>query len=178
MAESIVVNAKVQRPATCNSAETLLVDESIANEFLPKVIAALQNEGVEVRGCAKTIMAYDKGVILAKEEDFYAEFLDLIIAVKVVKDMDEAIAHIAKYGSGHTEAIISKDKTATTRFTRNADTASVIVNASTRLADGGVYGLGAEIGISTDRLHARGPMGLRELCTYKWVVAGDGHLRE
>jgi glutamate-5-semialdehyde dehydrogenase len=178
MAEKIVINAKVQRPATCNSAETLLVDESIAAEFLPKVIPALQEQGVEVRGCARTIMAYDEGVIHATEEDFYAEFLDLIIAVKVVKNIDDAIAHINKYGSGHTEAIISKDKTAIAHFTQNADTASVIVNASTRLADGGVYGLGAEIGISTDRIHARGPMGLRELCTYKWVVNGNGHLRE
>jgi len=177
MAESIVVNAKVQRPATCNSAETLLVDENIAAHFLPKVLPALQKAGVEIRACEKTVQFYDKDVVPATEADFYAEFLDLVIAVKVVKDIDEAIAHINTYGSGHTDAIISKDKAATACFTRNADTASVIVNASTRLADGGVYGLGAEIGISTDRLHARGPMGLRELCTYKWVVSGNGHIR-
>lgn len=177
MAVKIAVNAKVSRPATCNAAETLLVDEAIANEFLPKVIPALQKEGVEVRGCMKTILAYDKDVIKATEDDYYAEFLDLIIAVKVVKNIDRAIEHIGQYGSGHTEAIISQDKTACDYFVQNADTASVIVNASTRLADGGVYGLGAEIGISTDRLHARGPMGLRELCTYKWVVQGEGHVR-
>lgn len=177
MAEKIAVNAKVQRPATCNSAETLLVDEKIAGKFLPKVLAHLQKEGVEIRGCAKTIMIYDNNVIHANEDDYYAEFLDLVIAVKVVENIDVAIAHINTYGSGHTDAIISKDKTATDLFIQNADTASVIVNASTRLADGGVYGLGAEIGISTDRLHARGPMGLRELCTYKWVVLGAGHLR-
>jgi len=178
MASKIVVNAKVQRPATCNSAETLLVDEKIAQTFLPKALAKLQEAGVEIRACAKTIMIYDKNIIHAGEEDYFAEFLDLVIAVKVVENIDEAIAHINTYGSGHTDAIISEEKTATESFIRNADTASVIVNASTRLADGGVYGLGAEIGISTDRLHARGPMVLRELCTYKWVVLGDGHLRE
>ena len=178
MAEKIAINAKVQRPATCNSAETLLVDENIANEFLPKVIPALQKNGVEIRGCMRTVMTYDEGVLHAREEDYGAEYLDLIIAVKVVKDIEEAIAHVNTYGSGHTDAIITQDKKAADHFIQNADTASVIVNASTRLADGGVYGLGAEIGISTDRLHARGPMGLRELCTYKWVVKGDGNLRE
>ena len=178
MASQIIVNAKVQRPATCNSAETLLVDESIADIFLPKALPALQKAGVEIRACAKTIMIYDKNVSHATEDDYYAEFLDLILAVKVVDNINDAIDHINQYGSAHTDAIISQDKTATDSFIRNADTASVIVNASTRLADGGVYGLGAEIGISTDRLHARGPMGLRELCTYKWIVIGDGHLRK
>jgi glutamate-5-semialdehyde dehydrogenase len=178
MATKIIVNAKVQRPATCNSAETLLVDENIAKIFLPKALAKLQEAGVEIRACAKTQMIYDKDVVLATKDDYYAEFLDLKIAVKVVENIDAAITHINKYGSAHTDAIISQDKTATESFIRNADTASVIVNASTRLADGGVYGLGAEIGISTDRLHARGPMGLKELCTYKWVVSGNGHLRE
>ncbi|MCF7833474.1 MAG: glutamate-5-semialdehyde dehydrogenase [Candidatus Marinimicrobia bacterium] len=178
MAEKIIVNAKVQRPATCNSAETLLVDEKIAKKFLPKALPLLQKEGVEIRGCDKTIKIYGKDVVPATEDDYYAEFLDLVIAVKVVKNIDDAIAHINTYGSAHTDAIISQDKTATDHFIRNADTASVIVNASTRLADGGVYGLGAEIGISTDRLHARGPMGLRELCTYKWIVNGTGHIRE
>ena len=177
MAEAITINAKVSRPATCNSAETLLVDEKIADTFLPKVLPALQAKGVEIRGGTRTIMAYDKDVILAGEEDYYAEFLDLILAVKVVKNIEEAVAHVNEYGSGHTDAIITKDQSAADYFIQNADTASVIVNASTRLADGGVYGLGAEIGISTDRLHARGPMGLRELCTYKWVVTGNGHLR-
>ena len=177
MATRIIVNAKVQRPATCNSAETLLVDEAIAKSYLPDAIKQLQAQGVEIRGCEKTRKIVND-ITPASEDDYYAEFLDLVIAVKVVENINDAIAHINKYGSAHTDAIISQDKTATDHFIRNADTASVIVNASTRLADGGVYGLGAEIGISTDRLHARGPMGLRELCTYKWVVAGDGHLRE
>ncbi|RKY52531.1 MAG: gamma-glutamyl-phosphate reductase, partial [Candidatus Neomarinimicrobiota bacterium] len=140
-------------------------------------IKKLQAEGVEIRGCEKTQNIVN-GIKPATEDDYYAEFLDLVIAVKVVENIDTAIAHINKYGSGHTDAIISNKKTATAHFIRNVDTASVIVNASTRLADGGVYGLGAEIGISTDRLHARGPMGLRELCTYKWIVSGNGHLRE
>lgn len=178
MAQKITLNAKVSRPATCNSAETLLIDESIAKEFLPKILPALQEKGVEIRACNKTRAIYSKNISVASDADYAAEFLDLIISVKVVKNIDEAIAHIAKYGSGHTESIISKDKKVCDYFIRNTDTASVIVNASTRLADGGVYGLGAEIGISTDRLHARGPMGLKELCTYKWVVQGDGHLRK
>lgn len=178
MAKKIILNAKVQRPATCNSAETLLVDESIAKEFLAGALPLLQTAGVEIRGCEKTKKLYDKNIILASEDDFYAEFLDLLLAVKVVNNIDEAIAHIHTYGSAHTDAIISQDTHATEYFIQNTDTASVIVNASTRLADGSVYGLGAEIGISTDRLHARGPMGLKELCTYKWLVQGDGHIRE
>ena len=178
MAKKIILNAKVQRPATCNSAETLLVDESIAKEFLAGALPLLQTAGVEIRGCEKTKKLYDKNIILASEDDFYAEFLDLLLAVKVVNNIDETIAHIHTYGSAHTDAIISQDTHATEYFIQNTDTASVIVNASTRLADGSVYGLGAEIGISTDRLHARGPMGLKELCTYKWLVQGDGHIRE
>ncbi len=178
MAQNITLNAKVQRPATCNSAETLLVDETIAEEFLPKILPALKEQKVEIRGCEKTRSLYSKNVLIASDEDYAAEFLAPIIAVKVVKNMSEAISHIAKYGSGHTEAIISEDRSACDHFIQNADSASIIVNASTRLADGGVYGLGAEIGISTDRLHARGPMGLKELCTYKWIVQGSGHIRE
>lgn len=178
MAKDIVINAKVQRPATCNSAETLLVDEAIAKQFLPKVLTALQEKAVEIRACEKTRAIYSKSVLVASEEDYAAEFLAPIIAVKIVKNITEAIAHITKYGSGHTEAIISENKAVTEHFIRNTDSASIIVNASTRLADGGVYGLGAEIGISTDRLHARGPMGLKELCTYKWIVQGEGQLRE
>ena len=178
MAEKIVINAKVQRPATCNSAETLLVDEHIAKTFLPKVLKKLQAAGVEIRGCEKTRAIYSKDVNPATEDDYYAEFLDLILAVKVVKNIDEATAHINHYGSGHTDAIVTKDIQVANQFINYVDTASVIVNATTRLADGGVYGLGAEIGISTDRLHARGPMGLEELTTYKWIVQGNGHLRE
>jgi glutamate-5-semialdehyde dehydrogenase len=178
MAKKIILNAKVQRPATCNSAETLLVDERIANEFLSSALPLLQTAGVEIRACEKTKNIYNTNMILASEDDFYAEFLDLVLAVKVVNNIDEAIAHIHTYGSAHTDAIISQDTAATNYFIQNTDTASVMVNASTRLADGSVYGLGAEIGISTDRLHARGPMGLQELCTYKWLVQGNGHIRE
>lgn len=178
MAEKIILNAKVQRPGVCNAAETLLVDAGIAGKFLPAALEALQKAGVEIRGCERTRKIYGTGVKPACEEDYYAEFLSLILAVRVVDNLDAAITHINKYGSGHTEAIVTKDIDSANRFIRNADSASVIVNASTRLADGGVYGLGAEIGISTDRLHARGPMGLEELTSYKWIVLGEGHLRE
>ena len=178
MADKIAVNAKVQRPAVCNSSETLLVDKHIASEFLPRVLKNLQNAGVEIRGCEKTRAIYSENVKEVTEDDYYAEFLDLILAVKVVDDIDDAVAHINKYGSNHTDAIITKDINVANQFINNVDTASVMVNATTRLSDGGVYGLGAEIGISTDRLHARGPMGLEELTTYKWLVMGDGHIRE
>lgn len=178
MAEKIAVNAKVQRPAVCNSAETLLVDAAIAQKFLPRVLKSLQEKGVEIRGCEKTRAIYGNNVNPATEDDYYAEFLDLILAVKVVENIDAAIAHINTYGSNHTDAIVTKDIHCANQFVNNVDTASVMVNATTRLSDGGVYGLGAEIGISTDRLHARGPMGLEELTTYKWLVMGDGHIRE
>jgi len=178
MAETITVNAKVQRPAVCNAAETLLVDEAVAKAFLPKIIPKLQGLGVEIRGCEKTRALVPGGVKPATEEDWRAEYLDLILAVRVVKGPDEAIDHINTYGSNHTDAIVTKDIRAAEQFVREVDSSSVLVNASTRLADGAVYGLGAEIGISTDRLHARGPMGLEELTSYKWVVLGDGHVRE
>ncbi|NQT24550.1 glutamate-5-semialdehyde dehydrogenase [candidate division KSB1 bacterium] len=178
MAVRITVNAKVQRPAVCNSLETLLVDESIADQFLPNALQALQDEGVEIRGCEQTRAIYSKDVISATEDDYYEEFLDLIIAVKVVDGLDEAIHFINMYGSAHTESIITQDVSHAQQFLKEVDSASVMVNASTRLSDGGLYGLGAEIGISTDRLHARGPMGLEELTTYKWIVIGDGHIRE
>lgn len=178
MAEKIILNAKVQRPGVCNAAETLLVDAGIAGEFLPAALDALQKAGVEIRGCERTRAIYGSGVNPANEEDYYAEFLSLVLAVRVVDNLDAAVSHINKYGSGHTEAIVTRDIDSANQFIRNADSASVIVNASTRLADGGVYGLGAEIGISTDRLHARGPMGLEELTSYKWIVLGEGHLRE
>jgi len=177
MAVKIALNAKVQRPAVCNSMETLLVDKEIASSFLPMVLKELQKHGVEIRGCEKTISLYSKNVKPASDEDYYAEFLDLILAVKVVDSLDEAVEHINHYGSGHTDAIITDDIKTANRFINNVDSASVMVNASTRLSDGGVYGLGAEIGISTDRLHARGPMGLEELTTYKWIVLGEGHVR-
>ena len=178
MAQKIIVNAKVQRVAVCNSAETLLVDEKIAGTFLPKVVAELQQQNVEIRGCEKTRKLCGDSIQPATEEDWYAEFLDYILAVKVVADIDEAIKHINKYGSAHTDAIVSDNIHATNRFMNHVDSASVMVNASTRLSDGGIYGLGAEIGISTDKLHARGPMGLEGLTTYKWIVLGEGHLRE
>jgi glutamate-5-semialdehyde dehydrogenase len=178
MALAVVINAKVQRPAVCNAAETLLVDSAIAAEFLPKAVAALRGRGVEIRGCERTRAAVSEGVVPATEEDWSAEYLDLILAVKVVDGLDEAVRHINTFSSNHTDAIITRDIRAAGRFVREVDSSSVMVNASTRLADGGVYGLGAEIGISTDRLHARGPMGLEELTTSKWVVLGDGQVRE
>jgi glutamate-5-semialdehyde dehydrogenase len=178
MAVAIAVNAKVQRPAVCNAAETLLVDEPVAAAFLPMALRALQAKGVEIRGCGRTRRIHPTNVRPASEEDWTAEYLELILAVKVVDGIDDAIRHINTYGSNHTDAIVTRDVRAADRFVREVDSSSVMVNASTRLSDGGVYGLGAEIGISTDRLHARGPMGLEELTSYKWVVLGDGHVRE
>ncbi len=178
MALEITLNGKVQRPAVCNATETLLVDAAIAGEFLPTALPALQEAGVEIRGCEKTRAIYSNNVKAATEEDWHAEYLDLILAVKVVDGIDEAIVHINTYGSGHTESIVTREIAAAEKFMKKVDSASIMVNATTRLSDGGVYGLGAEIGISTDRLHARGPMGLEELTTYKWIVQGDGHLRE
>lgn len=178
MAIEIAVNAKVQRPAVCNAAETLLVDEKIADEFLPKVLSQLIAKGVEIRGCDKTRSFDPEHVKPVTNEDYFTEFLDLILAVKVVSNLDEAVNHINTYGSAHTDAIVTKDIQTSNAFVNRVDSASVMVNASTRLSDGGVYGLGAEIGISTDKLHARGPMGLEELTTYKWIVQGNGHIRE
>lgn len=178
MAVRLTVNAKVQRPAVCNSLENLLVDASIAETFLPSVLKALQDEGVEIRGCEKTRSVYSGNVKSVTGTDYREEFLDLILAVKVVEGLDEAIRFINTYGSGHTESIITQDVSRAQQFLNEVDSASVMVNASTRLSDGGIYGLGAEIGISTDRLHARGPMGLEELTTYKWIVIGEGHIRE
>jgi glutamate-5-semialdehyde dehydrogenase len=174
MAASVVANAKVQRPATCNALETLLVHEAVAAEFLPMARAAMP--GVELRGDERT-RAILPGVKAATEEDWSAEYLDLVLAVKVVPGVAEAAAHIEAYGSSHTDGILARDAAAIESFVASVDSSCVTVNASTRLADGGVFGLGAEIGISTDKLHARGPMGLRELTTYKWVVRGNGDLR-
>ncbi len=177
MALDIAQNAKVQRPGVCNAMETLLVHKDVAAEFLPKALKNLQDAGVEIRGCEKTIAIYNKNVVKATEQDWYDEYLDLVLAVKIVDNESEAIAHINKYGSGHTDAIVTTNISTANSFIKKTDSSSVIVNASTRLADGGVYGLGAEIGISTDRLHARGPMGLEDLTSYKWIVMGEGHLR-
>ncbi|QDV36561.1 glutamate-5-semialdehyde dehydrogenase [Tautonia plasticadhaerens] len=176
MAVSIVVNAKAQRPGVCNAAETLLVHRAIAPRFLPEAAQELKDVGVELRGdeAARAIVPSMKP---AAPEDWDTEYLDKILAVAVVDDLDGAVSHIARHGSGHTEAIVTSDLAAARRFVAEVDSSAVLVNASTRFNDGGQLGLGAEIGISTDKFHARGPCGLRELTTTKWVVYGDGHVR-
>ena len=175
-AVTVAYNAKTQRYGTCNTMETLLVAEGIAAQVLPKLGKMYQNAGVELRGCPHTRDLLP-GVKVATEDDWYAEYLAPILAVRVVKDMDEAMDHIAVYGSAHTDAILTEDYSRARRFLREVDSSSVMVNASTRFADGGEYGLGAEIGISTDKLHARGPVGVEGLTTQKFVVLGDGHVR-
>jgi len=175
-AEEIVVNAKCQRPSVCNAAETLLVHRDVASEFLPKVGARLAAMGVELRGCDET-RRHMSGAKPATEEDWATEFLSLVLAVKVVGGVDEAIAHINRYGTRHSEAIITQNLNNARRFTREIDAAAVYVNASTRFTDGGQFGMGAEIGISTQKLHARGPMGLPELTSYKFVIMGEGQIR-
>lgn len=177
MAERIIVNAKCQRPGVCNAAETLLVHADVAPAFLPKAAAALRAKGVELRGCPIT-RELVPGVKEATDADYAAEFLDLILAVRVVASLEEAIAHITHYSSQHTEAIVTTDENTARRFTQEVDSSAVMVNASTRFNDGYEFGLGAEIGISTDKFHARGPCGLEELCTYKYVVHGSGQVRE
>jgi len=171
----VIVNAKVQRPGTCNAVEKLLVHEKIANIFLAKVVKALQEHGVEVRGCERVRKIVN--VKPATASDWETEYLDLIIAVKVVRDVNEAIEHVKRYSTGHSEAIITESYSNARKFVDSVDAAAVYVNASTRFTDGGQFGFGAEIGISTQRLHARGPVGLRELTTYKYVVLGDYHVR-
>jgi glutamate-5-semialdehyde dehydrogenase len=177
MAERIAMNAKVQRPSVCNAMETLLVHEAIAPGFLPAMVAKLQQAGVEIRGCEKT-RALVPGVKAAAEEDWTTEYLDLILSVRVVKDMDAAIDHIERYGSQHTEAIVTTNYARAREFLDRVNSSAVMVNASTRFNDGGELGLGAEIGISTSKIHAFGPMGLEELTTTKFVVLGDGQVRE
>jgi glutamate-5-semialdehyde dehydrogenase len=177
MAEKVVINAKCQRPGVCNAIETLLVDENIADKFLPRIGRALTDQKVELRGDEAT-RRFIPAAKPATEDDWYAEYLDLILAVRVVNGAGEAIDHITKYGSAHSDAIITSNKATAEKFLREVDSSSVFWNVSTRLADGGQYGFGAEIGISTDKLHARGPMGLEELTSYKFVVIGDGQLRE
>lgn len=172
----IVENAKTQRYGTCNTAESLLVDRSVAAMLLPPIAAMLTAKGVEIRGCAET-QAIVPNAVAATEEDYYTEYLAPIISVKVVSGIDEAIAHINQYSSHHTEAIVTDNHPKAMRFLREIDSASVMINASTRFADGFEYGLGAEIGISTDKIHARGPVGLEGLTSQKWVVLGDGHVR-
>jgi glutamate-5-semialdehyde dehydrogenase len=175
MAESIVVNSKTSRVSVCNSAETLLVHRDIADEFLPRITSALQTSGVVVHG-DEAFAALD-GVQPAGDDDWEREYLSLDMAARVVADVDEAIAHIRRWSSGHTEAIVTRDIDTARRFVARVDSAAVIVNASTRFTDGGEFGFGAEIGISTQKMHARGPMGLAELTSTKWVVTGDGHVR-
>jgi len=177
MAAAIVVNAKAQRPSVCNALETLLVHRDAAPAFLRMVSGRLADAGVEVRGCPRT-QALVPGARAATDADWDAEYLDLILAVRVVDDLDEAIRHIRRHGTGLAEAIVTNDRAAARRFTREVDAAAVLVNASTRLVDGQQFGMGAEMGISTSRVHARGPVGVRELTTTKFVVQGDGQLRE
>lgn len=176
MAQEIVLNSKTQRFGTCNTAESLLVHRDQAEEILPAIARRLRGKGVEIHGCPRTeSIVASAGP--ATEEDYRTEYLAPFISAKVVGGLEEAVEHIQAYGSGHTEAIVTEDLTAARRFLREVDSSSVLVNASTRFADGGEYGLGGEIGISTDRLHARGPVGVEELTTYKWVVIGDGQVR-
>jgi glutamate-5-semialdehyde dehydrogenase len=174
---AISLDAKVQYPAACNAVETLLVHRDIAAKFLPPVVANLQGHGVEIRGCPRVLAALPKSkIIAANEADWSTEYSDLILSVKIVDDLDEALAHIQKYGSSHTEAIVTENAEAAKRFLDEVDAAGVYHNASTRFGDGYRYGLGSEIGISTSKLHARGPMGLEGLTTYKYKLVGDGHI--
>jgi glutamate-5-semialdehyde dehydrogenase len=172
----ILENSKTQRLGTCNTAESLLIARSVAKSMLPALADMLIKHGVEIRGCEET-RALVKEAKVATEEDYYTEYLDAIISIKVVSGLDEAIAHINQYSSQHTEAIVTENYTKARRFLREVDSSSVMVNASTRFADGFEYGLGAEIGISTDKLHARGPVGLEGLTSLKYIVLGDGHVR-
>jgi glutamate-5-semialdehyde dehydrogenase len=176
MAERIVVNSKVHRPSVCNAAESLLVHEAVADEFLPRALKALAAEGVTVHG-DDVVGRAGAGVVPATDDDYAAEYLSLDISAKTVASLDEAVEHIRRYGTKHTEAIVTRSVDAARRFTAAIDAAAVVVNASTRFTDGGEFGFGAEIGISTQKLHARGPMGLREMTSTKYVVTGDGQVR-
>lgn len=176
MAKNIVINAKTSRPSVCNAAEKLLVHEKIAKDFMPIILKELRDKDVEIRG-DKSSIAYDSSIKKANKEEWYNEYLDYIIAVKVVNDIDEAIDIINHYGSGHSEAIITKDYGNSQKFLQKVDAAAVYVNASTRFTDGEEFGFGAEIGISTQKLHARGPMGLKELTTIKYIIYGNGQIR-
>jgi glutamate-5-semialdehyde dehydrogenase len=173
---NILIDGKTSRPGVCNALETMLVHKNIANEFLPKAEAFLISKNVEIRGCSETIKILPN-IKLADDNDFYVEYLSLIISIKVVDNIDEAVAHIEKYGSNHTEVIVTKNNESAEKFIKEINSSSVMVNASSRFADGGELGLGAEIGISTTKLHAYGPMGLESLTTKKFVVIGDGQVR-
>ena len=176
MAKNILINAKTNRPSVCNAAETLLVHEKIAADFLPGALDELKELGVEIRACERTLNIYPDAKS-ATEEDWSTEYLDLILAVKIVDSIEEAIAHINRYGTSHSEAIVTKDYERANQFLARVDAACVYVNASTRFTDGGEFGMGAEIGISTQKLHARGPMGLEELTTVKYLIMGSGQIR-
>ena len=177
MAQDICFNAKVQRPGVCNAMETMLVHKSIAKEFLPPMIRRFRDAGVEIRGCAGTRRIV-KDSKPAKEIDWYTEYLDLILSVKVVDGVDDAISHIMKYGSSHSDSIVTQDKKNAAKILKETDSPRVYLNASTRFTDGGEFGKGAEIGISTDKIHARGPMGMEELTSYKYVIYGNGQIRQ
>ena len=177
MAAKIVNNAKTSRPSVCNAEESLLCHREVAEEFLPMVKKLLDESNVKLLGCPETIRILGDSVLPATDEDYATEFLDYTLSVKVVDSLDEAVAHIARFGTGHSEAIITNDWTAARRFEREVDAAAVYVNASTRFTDGGEFGFGAEIGISTQKLHASGPMGLKELTSTKYIVHGDGQIR-
>lgn len=177
MAKSIIFNAKTSRPSVCNAIETVLVHKDIAEKALPQIKAELDKKNVEIRGCAKTKAILGDCVVPATEDDFANEFLDYILAVKVVDSLDDALDHIAKYSTGHSECIVTSSYANADKFTACVDSAAVYVNASTRFTDGGEFGLGAEIGISTQKLHARGPMGLNELVSSKFIIKGNGQIR-
>jgi glutamate-5-semialdehyde dehydrogenase len=175
-AERIILNGKVQRPSACNSLETVLVSRSVADSYVPRICQALAESSVEIRGCEETVRLYPPAKH-ASDVDFDTEYGDFICNMRVVDGFEAALAHITRHGSLHTEAIVTEDYSKAQRFLREVDASAVLVNASTRFNDGGQFGLGAEIGISTTKLHAYGPMGLAELCTKKWVVYGDGQTR-
>lgn len=177
MAANIIYNAKTSRPSVCNAIETILVHRSVAEKALPAIAKRLAEKNVELRGCERTRAILGDSVIPADEEDWSTEYLDYILAVRVVDSLDDAIAHIAMYSSGHSEAIITESYRAAQKFTNEVDSAAVYVNASTRFTDGGEFGMGAEIGISTQKMHARGPMGINELTSVKFIITGDGQVR-
>ena len=176
MAKNIIINAKTSRPSVCNAAEKLLINEKVSKEFMPIIFEALREKDVEIRG-DESLKAIDNSISLATEKEWYNEYLDYTIGVKIVKDINEAISHINKFGSGHSEAIVTKSYEASQIFLQKVNAAAVYVNASTRFTDGEEFGFGAEIGISTQKLHARGPMGLKELTTIKYIIMGNGQIR-
>ncbi len=177
MAVSLIVNSKCQKPGVCNALETVLVHESIAKEFYPKLATALREAKVEMRGDSTAVTYLGSDAKHATEEDWSTEYLDLILSLKTISSFSDAVSHINRYGSHHTDSIVTKDRAEAERFMHEVDSAVVLHNASTRFNDGGEFGFGAEIGISTDKLHARGPMGLAELCSYKYLIDGDGQIR-